>query len=62
MKEMRIIEDQLVAVTLKVNKTTDGAVRGWYHILRRLKFRKTNYNKNNSSSVVALALPMLLQR
>lgn len=36
MKEMRIIEEQLIAAASKVNKTTDGAVRGWYHILRIL--------------------------
>lgn len=31
------LEDQLVAVVLKVNKTTDGAVRGWYHIVKKSK-------------------------
>lgn len=41
MKEMRIIEKQLVAVALQVNTTTDGVVRGWYHILKT----KTNQNK-----------------
>lgn len=37
-------------------KTTDGVVRGWYHILKsKTKLKQT-------TSVVALELPMLLQR
>lgn len=35
---LRIIKNFTVTIALKVNKTTDGVVRGWYHIFKRLNF------------------------
>ena len=62
---MRLKEKQLVSVASQVNRTTDGVVRGWYHILKK---PKTNQNKNKlylscstttTHAATTTALPLL---